>query len=334
MRRRNIIIKYIILMILLLLAFALNICLGSVSIRVDEVLKILIGQGVDYVTRDIVIAIRLPRAISAILTGGALALSGYLLQAFFRNPIAGPFILGISSGAKLMVALMLLAGGGIAIGGAYGMIAAAFLGAILSMLFVLLCSKKVNSIGFLLVCGVMIGYICTAITDFIVTFASDADIINLHNWSRGSLSGMTWETSAIMTGVILVVSVVVFFMSKPMSAYIMGESYAVSLGLNIKLFRTVMVILSSMLAATVTAFVGPVSFVGIAVPHIARFVFKDSKPIMIIPASFIIGGTFTLGCDLIARLILSPTELSISTVTAIFGAPIVIYLLIQNKMGH
>lgn len=333
MKKNNISIKYIILILLLVVAFILSIAIGSINVPVREVIRIIFGGTSDEIYRDIIIAIRLPRAIAALLSGGALALSGYSLQTFFKNPIAGPYILGISSGAKLMVAFIFIAGGGVAIGGSFGMMFAAFLGAIISMSFVLLCAKKVDNMALLLVCGVMIGYICTAITDFLVTFANDADIVNLHNWSRGSLSGMTFTSTLVMGVVIMIASIGVFLMSKPMNAYIMGESYAKSLGVNVKAFRVILILVSSLLAATVTAFVGPVSFVGIAVPHLVRGYMKSSRPIIIIPASFLMGAEFTLLCDLIARTVFAPTELSISTVTAIFGAPVVIYLLVRNRIG-
>ena len=324
--------KFILLIILLVVFMLLSIALGSVTIPLIDVIKTIFGKG-DSFYRDIIISIRLPRAYAALLSGGALALSGYAMQAFFRNPIAGPYILGVSSGAKLMVSIALILGGGTALFGSFGLITAGFLGALLAMVFVLLCSNRVKNMALLLVCGVMIGYVCTAVTDFIVTFADDADIVNLHNWSKGSLSGMTYSAVVAMAVVIAISSIILFLLSKPMMAYLMGESYAKSLGVNIKRFRIILILVASLLAATVTAFVGPVSFVGIAVPHLIRGYIKDSRPIVIIPACFLGGAVFTLGCDLIARLVLSPTELSISTVTAIFGAPIVIYLLIRNKIG-
>lgn len=334
MRKSYDLVKYILLVIFLIGALVLSVLIGSINVPLSEIIEIVFRGAGEEVYRDIVLAIRLPRAVAAMLTGGALALAGYSLQTFFKNPIAGPYILGISSGAKLMVALLFIAGSGAAIGGSFGMMFAAFIGAIISMGFVLLCAKRVHNMALLLVCGVMIGYICTAVTDFLVTFADDADIVNLHNWSKGSLSGMTMTSTLIMGSVIVSASVLLFLSAKPMSAYIMGEGYAKSLGVNVKAFRVILILLSSLLAATVTAFVGPVSFVGIAVPHLAKGYMKSSKPIVIIPASFLMGAVFTLICDLIARTVFSPTELSISTVTAVFGAPIVIYLLIRNKIGR
>ena len=192
-------------------------------------------------------------------------------------------------------------------------------------------SKVLSHMATLIVSGVMIGYICTAITDFVVTFADDSDIVNLHNWSQGSFSGISWDNVMVMAVVIFLTSACVFLMSKPISAYQMGEAYAQSMGLNIKLFHALLVLLSSLLSACVTAFAGPVSFVGIAVPQIVKNLFRTSRPLLMIPASFLGGAAFCMFCDLLARTLFSPTELSISTVTAVFGAPVVIVILLRTR---
>ncbi|MCD8054992.1 MAG: iron ABC transporter permease [Lachnospiraceae bacterium] len=325
---------FILLAALLLLLLLVNVCAGSVAIPLADALRILTGQGGDGTYRDIILQIRFPRALAAIILGGALALSGYLLQTFFHNPIAGPFILGISSGAKLVVALAMVG----ALEFSYslsslGMILAAFVGAMISMGFVLLMSRLVDQMSMLIVSGVMIGYICSAITDFVVTFADDSNIVNLHNWSQGSFSGITWSNVGMMTVVVFLAFACVFLLSKPLSAYQMGESYARNMGLNIPVFRALLVILSSILSACVTAFAGPVSFVGIAVPHLVKSLFGTAKPILMIPACFLGGAAFCLFCDLLARLLFAPTELSISTVTAVFGAPVVIYIMVRRRQG-
>lgn len=183
----------------------------------------------------------------------------------------------------------------------------------------------------LVVSGVMIGYICSAITDFVVTFADDADIVNLHNWSRGSFSGMTWDNVAVMTAVVLVTFAVIFLLAKPLSAYQMGEVYAKNMGVNVRMLRVALVLLSSILSACIVAFAGPVSFVGIAVPHLVKSLLKTAKPILMIPACFLGGSVFCLLCDLLARTLLAPTELSISTVTAVFGAPVVLWVMIRRN---
>ena len=323
---------FAILLVLVLVFLVLNVCIGSVNIPVSEIPKILFGNGADDVYTDIVMGIRFPRALAAAILGGGLALSGYLLQTFFHNPIAGTFTLGISSGAKLMVSLVMVASLGNALKlSSWLMIIAAFVGAMICMGFVILMSRVMDQMSMLIVSGVMIGYICSAITDFIVTFADDADIVNLHNWSKGSFSGITWNNVSIMAIVTGVTLIWIFLLSKPLSAYQMGESYARNMGLNVQMFRILLVLLSSVLSACVTAFAGPVSFVGIAVPHLVKNLFGTAKPILMIPACFLGGATFCLFCDLLARTMFAPTELSISTVTAVFGAPVVIYIMIHRK---
>ena len=323
---------FAILLALLLVFFCLGVCVGSVSLSLPELLTSLAERRGESTAAKILWELRLPRVISAVLLGGALSLAGYLLQTFFHNPIAGPFVLGISSGAKLMVALFMVTslGRATAVSSA-ALILAAFAGALLSMAFVLLLSRRVNRMSILVIGGVMIGYICTAVTDVVVTFAEDADIVNLHNWSMGSFSGISWENVGVMSVVILVAVLAAFCMAKPMNAYQMGESYAESLGINLKRFRAALVILSSILAACVTAYAGPVSFVGIAVPHLVKSLFRTSKPMVLIPACFLGGSVFCCFCDLLARTAFAPTELSISTVTAIFGAPVVLFILADRR---
>lgn len=333
-RRREIryILSFAILAGLLLIFLVWNICAGSVSISLEEITKSILGQEIGDTAANILWKIRLPRALAAVILGGALALSGYLLQTFFHNPIAGPFVLGISSGAKLTVALVMVFSLENSLRASSAlMIIAAFAGAMLSMGFVLLMSRKVQRMSMLIISGVMIGYICSAITDLVVTFADDADIVNLHNWSKGSFSGITWENVAVMAVVVFIVFFIIFLMSKPISAYQMGEAYAQNMGINIRMFRAALVVLSSILSGCITAFAGPVSFVGIAVPHLVKNLFRTSKPILMIPACFLGGGVFCLFCDLIARTLFAPTELSISTVTAVFGAPVVILIMVYRQ---
>ena len=310
---------------------ALNLAVGSVSIAPADILLSLGGGDVSDTVYSILWQIRMPRALAALILGGALGLAGYLLQTFFHNPIAGPFVLGISSGAKLTVALLLvfLLGRGVRVG-SWGMIAAAFAGACIATGFVLLMSGRVDSMAMLIVSGVMIGYICSAVTDLVVTFAQDADIVNLHNWSRGSFSGITWENVAVMAAITAAAFAAALWLAKPVDAYRMGESYAESVGVNVRLLRLGLVLLSSLLAACITAFAGPVSFVGIAVPHLVKGLFRTAKPLVMVPACFLGGAVFCLLCDLLARTLFAPTELSISTVTAVFGAPVVIAVMLRR----
>ena len=322
---------FLLLIMLLLLSLIWSACSGSVSVPIMEFLQELREPKLRGMAWTIIWEIRLPRALAALILGGALALSGYLLQTFFHNPIAGPFVLGISSGSKLLVALVMVGflEWNITINSGM-LVAAAFAGALLSMLFVLLVARKMEQMAMLIVGGVMIGYICSAITDFVVTFASDADIVNLHNWSRGSFSGMTWENVAVMAGVTFVSAAAVFLLSKPIGAYQMGETYAKSMGVNVAHLRFFMVILSSILSGCVAAFAGPVSFVGIAVPHLIRWLFADTRPLVLIPGCFLGGSGFCLFSDWLARTVFAPTELSISTVTAVFGAPVVIFVMMRK----
>ena len=322
---------FLLLIMLLLLSLIWSVCSGSVSVPIMEFLQELREPKLRGMAWTIIWEIRLPRALAALILGGALALSGYLLQTFFHNPIAGPFVLGISSGSKLLVALVMVGflEWNITINSGM-LVAAAFAGALLSMLFVLLVARKMEQMAMLIVGGVMIGYICSAVTDFVVTFASDADIVNLHNWSRGSFSGMTWENVAVMAGVTFVSAAAVFLLSKPIGAYQMGETYAKSMGVNVAHLRFFMVILSRILSGCVAAFAGPVSFVGIAVPHLIRWLFADTRPLVLIPGCFLGGSVFCLFSDWLARTVFAPTELSISTVTAVFGAPVVIFVMMRK----
>ncbi len=328
-RKMRYIATFFLLGISILLFVVLNVCIGTVAISLRQIVASARGQEIE--NSRILWDIRMPRALAAMILGGALALAGYLLQTFFHNPIAGPFVLGISSGAKMMVALIMV----FFMGNAFkvsseALITAAFIGAMISMGFVLMISRRVSHMSMLVVSGVMIGYICSAVTELVVTFADDAEIVNLHNWSRGSFSGMTWDNVAVMAGVISVAFAAVFWLSKPLSAYQQGDAYAENLGVNIRLLRVSLVVLSSFLSACIVAFAGPISFVGIAVPHLVKSLLGTAKPILMIPACFLGGSVFCLFCDLLARTMFAPAELSISTVTAVFGAPVVLWIMIRR----
>ena len=330
--------RYITVFVLLAVAFfviiVININSGNVHIPISRIMAILFTKSGDPKEVDIIWRIRLPRILMAAMLGGALSLSGFLLQTFFENPIAGPFVLGISSGAKMVVAFTMIYS--MSLGytlSSYSMIGAAFIGSLISIGFILLVARRIKNIAALLVAGIMIGYICSAITDFIVTFASDSDIVNLRGWSLGSFSGMSWSNVHITAVVVGITFILTFLCSKPIGAYQLGEAYAQSIGVNIKFFRIALIMLSSIFSATVTAFAGPISFVGIAVPFLTKGALGTSKPLVVIPATFVCGAVFCMFCDLIARLAFAPLELNISTVTSIFGAPVVIYMMINRKRG-
>lgn len=334
---------------LLVLALIMNVNIGSVSIAMQDVFR-MIWDGIANVfsrggsaqelssvinsstESQILFRIRIPRMLLAAILGGALSVSGYLLQVFFRNPIAGPFVLGISSGAKMVVGITLIFLtqyiGSIS---SLTLILAAFLGSLLITFLVLLFSQKVRNMSMLLVIGIMVGYICGAVTDFCITFADDHDVVNLTNWSMGTFSGASWDN--VQTAMLMCIPgiLAVLLLSKPISAYALGEGYAQSMGIRIKPFRVLLILLSSLLSACVTALAGPISFVGIAVPHITRTLLKSSKPVFVIPATFLCGAVFCVFCDLIARTVFAPTELAIGTVTSVFGAPVVIYMMVKRR---
>ena len=258
--------------------FIWNINSGSVHLSVEEIGEILFRRTGRQPHTALYGTYASPDSLGRDTGRGAVRI-GFSAPDVFANPIAGPFVLGISSGAKLVVSLVMivLLGRGISIGSA-GMILAAFAGSMISMGFVLMISGKVKKMSMLVICGVMISYICSAITDFVVTFAEDANIVNLHNWSMGSFSGTSWENVSVMTAVVFPVADSCFLMAKPIGAYQMGEVYAQNMGVNILRFRVALILLSSILSACVTAFAGPISFVGIAVPHLVKTCLRQQSP--------------------------------------------------------
>lgn len=352
---RRFTISVAVLLGLLAWGLVLNVNTGSVDIPASDIFR-MIWEGLRYKIMDlftgqyadelnavitaapesrIIFSIRMPRMLLAAILGGALALSGFLLQTFFRNPIAGPFVLGISSGAKMVVGIttILLAPYLKTISSGV-MILSAFVGSLLIVSMVLLFSQRVRNMSMLLVIGIMVGYICSAVTDFCITFASEEDIVSLTSWSMGSFSGANWSNVATAGWLCLLGAALSWLLSKPIAAYALGEGYAQSLGINVKFFRAALILLSSLLSACVTAFAGPISFVGIAVPHITRTMLKTSKPILVIPATYLCGAVFCIFCDLIARTAFSPTEMAIGTVTSAFGAPVVIYMMLKRQKAR
>ena len=328
--------RYIFSLIFLVMAIAVlaawNLSIGSASLSLSDILSTMLGGDREGSAYKVIFSIRLPRILSAMILGGALSLSGFLLQSFFANPIAGPYVLGISSGAKLFVAMSMISfmDRGIRFGSLF-MVASSFIGSIFAMGVVLIFSARVKKMSVLIVCGILIGYICSAVTDFFVTFASDSNIVNLHNWAIGSFSGANWTDVRIMSLIVLPSSFLAFMLSKPIGAFEMGEDYARNMGVNVKALRLALIFLSSLLSSCVTAFAGPISFVGIALPHLVKSATKSSRPLLLIPASFLGGSAATLLCDGIARTLFAPTEVSVSSVTAVFFVPVVIYMMMKRQ---
>lgn len=330
--KKNPLIIYFSLIILIIILLTANLFAGSSDISIMKMKDILINHNTQDTLGVIIWEIRIPRLIEAFFLGGALALSGYLLQSFFANPIAGPYVLGISSGAKLIVAILMVFSYKLSFSmSSIMMVVSSFAGSCIAALLVIIVAKKVQNMAVLIVCGVMIGYVCSAATELIVAFADDSNIVNLHNWSMGSFGASSWSSVYLIIPVVVTGFLGSILMSKGVSVYLFGENYAKSVGMNIKLFRLFLILLSSLLSAIVTAFAGPISFVGIAVPHVIRTITKTSNVRVLIIASFLGGGASCLFCDLIARCMFAPMELSVSTITAVFGAPVVILMLLKKK---
>jgi iron complex transport system permease protein len=331
-KRRNTVI--VAMFFLLTGMLAANIMLGSVNVTLGDIAAVLRSGDNGDIESGIVWKLRLPRTLACVFLGGALGQAGFLLQTFFNNPIAGPYVLGISSGAKLTVALAMVAAASrsrMFVPNAAFFIVSAFVGSMITIGVVALLAKNVKRAAVLIVSGIMIGYICSAITDFVVTFASDESIVNLHNWSLGSFSGTSWDDVKVMSAVVTMTAVPAVMLSKPIGAYYLGENYAQSMGVNIKRLRLSLVFLSGALSACVVAFAGPISFVGVAVPHLIRSALKTTKPLVVLPLCFFGGSIFCLGCDLIARTAFAPAEMSVSSVSALFGAPIVMYVMTRRQ---
>jgi len=323
---------FVVLAVAALTAFAVNIAVGSTEVPIPHILRFLTGGEIDSKEQAIIVGIRMPRVLMAAILGGGLSVSGFLLQTFFGNPIAGPFVLGISSGAKLTVALaMVWFLERFKAVSSWTLVLAAFVGALIATGFILLVSKRVRSMSALLVAGIMIGYICSAVTDFAVTFAEHQDFVNHHGWSQGRYQPSTWESTAVSAVIVGVAVMAAFLLSKPIGAYQLKKNYARSLGVNVRVFRVVLILLSSVLSACVTAFAGPISFVGMAVPHLVKQSLGTAKPVVVIPGVFLGGAVFCMVCDLIARTAFAPLSLIISTVTSVFGAPVVIFILLNRQ---
>lgn len=312
----------------------MDLSLGSVEIPFEEVVKILLNHSQTQESWSLIILkLRLPRAITALSVGMALSLSGLQMQTFFRNPLAGPFVLGISSGASLGVAFWVLAGISIGFLADWELVLAATFGAAILMSTVMLVSLRIKNSMALLIVGLMFGSATGAIVS-ILQFFSQADKIQLFLiWTFGSLAGVTWSQMSIFIPLIFLGIAGVFFVQKSLDALLLGEEYASSMGVNIKRLRFIIIITTSLLAGVVTAFCGPIGFIGIAVPHLARSLFNTARHGILIPASCLIGANLMLLCDIISQLPSSDKLLPINAVTALLGAPIVIWVILRKQQS-
>ena len=328
---------FIILTAILLLCFVVNISLGSVSIPLPSIFNSLFGTIENVRWQTIITGYRLPKAITAILVGSGLGISGLLMQTMFRNPLAGPFVLGISSGASLGVAMVILGSG--LFGGIFAsvliskwsIVIAASLGSFLVLLVVLAVSSKVRDTMAILIIGLMFGSITAAIVSVLAYFSSAEQLQQYIFWGFGSLSNLSWEELLIFFIIYSVGIILSIFSVKGLNILLLGDNYAKSLGLSLKSSRFIIIFATSLIAGTVTAFAGPIAFIGLAIPHLTRQIFKTSNHKILLPAVFLFGAIVMLICDSIAQVPKSDYTLPINAITALVGAPVVIWLLVRQR---
>ena len=332
---------YVVLVFLVAGLFLLNLATGSVSIAPDQVLSILLGGEAQRASWEkIVWLFRLPKAITAVLAGSGLAMSGLLLQNLFRNPLAGPSVLGISAGASLGVALVVLSaasGGaaprfieGLGLTGKAGLVVSSALGAGMVLSVILALARKVKSVMTLLIVGILCGFAVNAAVSVLIHFSVAERIQAYVAWSFGSFASVTWDDLALFAPVVAVGLIACQLIRKPLNGLLLGENYARSMGLKIKPIRYVVIGVTALLAGTITAFCGPVAFVGVAVPHLARVVVNTSDHATLLPATALLGAVTALAADMIAQLPGSQTVLPLNAVTALIGAPVIVWLILSR----
>ncbi len=329
---------FIILSVLLIFLFFVNISLGSVSIPFQDIFKIFTGSFSSKESWEIIILnFRLPKAITAILVGSGLSICGLLMQTLFRNPLAGPFVLGISSGASLGVAILILGSsvfGGFLLTNAvsnWSLPIAASLGAFLVLSAVIIAANKVRNTMSILIIGLMFGSLTSAVISVLAYFSEAEQIQQYLFWSFGSLGNLSWNEILVFSIIYSIGILATLTIIKPLNSFLLGENYAKSLGINIKKSTNIILLITSLLTGVITAFSGPIAFVGLAVPHITRMFFSTSNHKILIPAVAILGAIILLICDAIAQLPTSEFTLPINAITSLFGAPVVIWLLVRKK---
>lgn len=324
--------KTALIVILLLLFSLLNIAQGSTTISWESILQVLMGSDNPELTTtsNIIWQLRLPKLLTAILAGASLSIAGLLMQTFFRNPIAGPDVLGISSGAHLGAAILILAMGGAAAAG-WGMAAAAILGALAVLLLLLLVAWRLASIQSLLIVGLMLSSVIGALVGLLQYFSTQQDLQLFVFWTMGSLSGTTWQELNLWFFVFLPCLLLAWLLAKPLDAWLLGEQTALALGVSIQNIRLILIFLTAILTGITTAFCGPIAFVGIAVPHLARLLFRHYQHRVLVPVSALLGALVLLICQWLAALPLQDKVLPINVLTSLFGAPVVVFLVIMRK---
>lgn len=329
---------YPLLSLLLLVLFVGSLAYGSVTIPFGEVMQILLGNGSDRSAwAHIVLQARLPQAITALLAGASLAISGLLLQTLFRNPLAGPSILGISDGANLGVAIVMLYLGGTvrtaagAVSGYLATIIAAFVGAALILMVIIYFSSKVRNNVMLLIIGIMIGYLASSVISILNYYAAADRVHTYVMWGMGNFSGVAIEQIPLFAACSLLGLLFAILLIKPLNALLLGEMYAANLGIKIKTTRTMILICAGLLTAVTTAFCGPISFIGLAVPHVARLMLGSSNHKMLVPVTMLTGSCIALLCNMMMVIPGTNSILPLNAVTPILGAPVIIYVIINRK---
>ena len=325
-------IRFTALALLIVVLFALDLAVGSVSIPLREVWASLTGGEVAASTVKIVRSIRLVKAVVALLAGAALAVSGLQMQTLFRNPLAGPYVLGISSGASFGVALLLLGAPLLGLGGSsviasFGMAGAAWVGAAVILTMVAVLSRRIKDIMVILILGMMCSSGIDAVVQILQYLSSEGALKSFVIWTMGSLGDVTTPQLALLAVAVVIGLVLAVAVIKPLNLLLLGEQYARTMGLNIRRTRRMVFLSTTLLAGTVTAFCGPVGFIGLAVPHLARMLFREADHRILIPASALTGSAVLLVCDLISKLFTLP----INTVTALMGIPIVVWVVWRHK---
>lgn len=322
----------------MVLFFFINISLGTISIPVKEVFSSLFGgEAIKSSWQFIILEYRLPKAITAILVGGGLAVSGLIMQTLFRNPLAGPFVLGLSSGASLGVALLIL-GAGVFSGtlgglllGPWSLVIASALGSFLVLLAVLAVTFKVKDTMTILIIGLMFGSVTSAVVSVLSYFSNAEQLQQFVFWSFGTLGNVSWNGILILSICVLIGLLICLSSIKSLNALLLGENYAKSMGVNLKKVTLLIIVATSLLAGGITAFAGPIAFVGLAVPHLTRQYFTTSNHFILLPAVFLSGAILMLFCDTVAQLPFSNFTLPINAITSLFGAPVVIWLLVRKR---
>jgi len=332
-------ILFISLGLLTLAALLADLMFGSVSFTWEDLGKVLSGSQETENLAFILWKIRLPKALTGILVGAGLSVSGLMMQTLFRNPLAGPYVLGISSGASLGVAILMMASSlftagatsGILLVGHWGMVLAAMFGALLVMLLVILVSMRIADSVSILIIGIMFGSAAGALVSVLQYFSDPDSVHSFLVWTFGSIAGVSWSQLGILVPLVIAGLFAAVVLQKPLNAFLLGENQARALGVNVKRIRLLVVILTSLLTGALTAFTGPIAFVGIAVPHLARMLFRTSDHRLIIPASVLIGSLLLLVCDILTQVPTGGQVLPINSVTALFGAPVVIWVIMSNR---